>query len=139
MKRLYVWFDAVIGYLSASVEWARRGPDPDAWKQWWTDPAARGYYFMGKDNIVFHSVIWPALLLGQNGAGDHGGTPGAFGTLNLPSEIVSSEFLTMSGSKFSTSRGTVIYVTDFLREFGPDALRYFIYVDGPENQDTDFT
>ena len=73
MKRLYVWFDAVIGYLSASVEWARRGPDPDAWKQWWTDPDARGYYFMGKDNIVFHSVIWPALLLGQNGAGDKGG------------------------------------------------------------------
>ncbi len=65
--------------------------------------------------------------------------PGAFGTLNLPSEIVSSEFLTMSGSKFSTSRGTVIYVTDFLREFGPDALRYFISVAGPENQDTDFT
>src|SRR5215208_5350629 len=113
MKRLYVWFDAVIGYLSASVEWARRSPDPDAWKQWWTDPAAQGYYFMGKDNIVFHSVIWPALLLGQNGAGDKGGTPGAFGTLNLRSEIVSSEFLTMSGSKFSTSRGTVIYVTDF--------------------------
>ena len=139
MKRLYVWFDAVIGYLSASVEWARRGPDPDAWKQWWTDPAAQGYYFMGKDNIVFHSVIWPALLLGQNGAGDRGGAPGAFGTLNLPSEIVSSEFLTMSGSKFSTSRGTVIYVTDFLREFGPDALRYFISVAGPENQDTDFT
>src|ERR1700754_181631 len=138
-KRLYVWFDAVIGYLSASVEWARRGPDPDAWKQWWTDPDARGYYFMGKDNIVFHSVIWPALLLGQNGAGDRGGTPGRFGTLNLPDEIVSSEFLTMSGSKFSTSRGTVIYVTDFLKEFGPDALRYFISVAGPENQDTDFT
>ena len=56
MKRLYVWFDAVIGYLSASVEWARRGPDPDAWKQWWSDPDARGYYFMGKDNIVFHST-----------------------------------------------------------------------------------
>src|SRR4051794_32328406 len=94
---------------------------------------------MGQDNIVFHSVIWPALLLGQNGQGDHGGEPGAFGTLNLPSEIVSSEFLTMSGSKFSTSRGTVIYVGDFLREFGPDALRYFISVAGPENQDTDFT
>src|SRR6185436_774859 len=139
MKRLYVWFDAVIGYLSASVEWATRSGDPDAWKQWWTDPDARGYYFMGKDNIVFHSVIWPALLLGQNGAGDKGGTPGALGTLNLPDEIVSSEFLTMSGSKFSTSRGTVIYVTDFLREFGPDALRYFIAVAGPENQDTDFT
>src|SRR3954453_11404303 len=94
---------------------------------------------MGKDNIVFHSVIWPALLLGQNGAGDKGGTPGAFGTLNLPDEIVSSEFLTMSGSKFSTSRGTVIYVTDFLKEFGPDALRYFISVARPENQDPAFT
>ena len=69
MKRIYVWFDAVIGYLSASVEWARRGRDPDAWKQWWCDPDAQGYYFMGKDNIVFHSVIWPALLLGHNGAG----------------------------------------------------------------------
>ncbi|HEY1973417.1 MAG TPA: methionine--tRNA ligase [Pseudonocardia sp.] len=140
MKRLYVWFDAVIGYLSASVEWARRfGPSPDAWQQWWCDPDATGYYFMGKDNIVFHSVIWPALLLGQNGAGDRGGQPGAFGTLNLPDEIVSSEFLTMSGSKFSTSRGTVIYVGDFLREYGPDALRYFISAAGPENQDTDFT
>jgi methionyl-tRNA synthetase len=94
---------------------------------------------MGKDNIVFHSVIWPALLLGQNGAGDKGGQPGVFGTLDLPDEIVSSEFLTMSGSKFSTSRGTVIYVGDFLREYGPDALRYFISVAGPESQDTDFT
>jgi methionyl-tRNA synthetase len=84
-------------------------------------------------------VIWPALLLGQNGQGDLGGEVGPFGTLNLPSEIVSSEFLTMSGSKFSTSRGQVIYVGDFLRDFGPDALRYFISVAGPENQDTDFT
>jgi methionyl-tRNA synthetase len=139
MKRIYVWFDAVIGYLSASIEWARRVGDPDAWKQWWLDPEAQGYYFMGKDNIVFHSVIWPAILLGQNGQGDHGGEVGPFGTLNLPSEVVSSEFLTMSGSKFSTSRGQVIYVGDFLRDFGPDALRYFIAVAGPENQDTDFT
>jgi methionyl-tRNA synthetase len=139
MKRIYVWFDAVIGYLSASIEWARRTGDPDAWKQWWLDPEAQGYYFMGKDNIVFHSVIWPALLLGQNGEGDHGGEVGPFGRLNLPSEVVSSEFLTMSGSKFSTSRGQVIYVGDFLRDFGPDALRYFIAVAGPENQDTDFT
>ncbi len=138
MKRFYVWFDAVIGYLSASVEWARRSGNPDAWKEFWTGDA-QGYYFMGKDNIVFHSLIWPSLLLGQNGAGDKGGEPGAFGTLNLPTEVVSSEFLTMSGSKFSTSRGTVIYVTDFLRDFGPDALRYFISVAGPENQDTDFT
>lgn len=139
MKRLYVWFDAVIGYLSASVEWARRSGDPDAWRRWWCDPAAESYYFMGKDNIVFHSVIWPAMLLGQNGQGDRGGEPGAFGTLNLPTEVVSSEYLTMSGSKFSTSRSKVIYVGDFLRDFGPDALRYFIAVAGPENQDTDFT
>jgi methionyl-tRNA synthetase len=139
MKRFYVWFDAVIGYLSASVEWARRTGDPEAWKKWWTDPDATAYYFMGKDNIVFHSLIWPSLLLGQNGAGDKGGQPGAFGTLNLPSEVVSSEFLTMSGSKFSTSRNTVIYVGDFLREFGPDALRYFISAAGPETQDADFT
>ncbi|WP_394613981.1 methionine--tRNA ligase [Lentzea sp. JNUCC 0626] len=138
MKRFYVWFDAVIGYLSASVEWARRTGNPDAWKEFWTGDA-QGYYFMGKDNIVFHSLIWPSLLLGQNGAGDKGGEPGRFGTLNLPTEVVSSEYLTMSGSKFSTSRGTVIYVGDFLKEFGPDALRYFISVAGPENQDTDFT
>ncbi|MGP4021176.1 methionine--tRNA ligase [Saccharopolyspora sp. 5N708] len=139
MKRFYVWFDAVIGYFSASVEWARRIGQPDAWKQWWTDPAAQGYYFMGKDNITFHAQIWPALLMGHNGHGDRGGEVGPYGELNLPDEIVSSEFLTMSGSKFSTSRGTVIYVRDFLREFGPDTLRYFISVAGPENQDTDFT
>ncbi|MEU6270574.1 methionine--tRNA ligase [Saccharopolyspora shandongensis] len=139
MKRFYVWFDAVIGYLSASVEWARRTGDADAWKQWWTDPAAQGYYFMGKDNITFHAQIWPTLLMGHNGQGDRGGEVGPYGELNLPDEIVSSEFLTMSGSKFSTSRGTVIYVRDFLREFGPDTLRYFISVAGPENQDTDFT
>ncbi|QQQ77078.1 methionine--tRNA ligase [Saccharothrix sp. 6-C] len=138
MKRFYVWFDAVIGYLSASVEWARRSGDDDAWKEFWTGDA-QSYYFMGKDNIVFHSLIWPSLLLGQNGQGAKGGEPGSFGALNLPTEVVSSEFLTMSGSKFSTSRGTVIYVTDFLKEFGPDALRYFISVAGPENQDTDFT
>ncbi|MDT7597748.1 MAG: methionyl-tRNA synthetase, partial [Pseudonocardiales bacterium] len=139
MKRFYVWFDAVIGYLSASVEWAARSGDRDAWQAWWCDPDARSYYFMGKDNITFHSQIWPAMLLGQNGAGDRGGEPGVFGTLNLPTEVVSSEFLTMSGSKFSTSRGTVIYVGDFLREFGADTLRYFISVAGPETQDTDFT
>jgi methionyl-tRNA synthetase len=139
MKRLYVWFDAVIGYLSASVEWAARSGDPQGWRQWWEDPDTLSYYFMGKDNIVFHSVIWPAMLLGHNGAGDHGGQVGPLGDLRLPDEIVSSEYLTMSGSKFSTSRGQVIYVGDFLREFGPDALRYFIAVAGPESSDTDFT
>ncbi len=140
MKRIYVWFDAVIGYLSASVEWAKRVGDPDALKKWWHDGGAESYYFMGKDNITFHTVIWPGILLGANGAGSLGGTPSdVLGTLDLPTEIVSSEFLTMSGSKFSSSRNKVIYVRDFLRDFGPDALRYYIAVAGPENQDTDFT
>ena len=140
MKRIYVWFDAVIGYLSASVEWARRSGEPDAWKRFWHDEQARSYYFMGKDNIVFHSVIWPGILLGADGEGAKGGTPSEWlGRLDLPTEVVSSEFLTMRGSKVASSRGASIFVGDFLREFGPDALRYFIAVAGPENQDADFT
>lgn len=138
-KRLYVWFDAVIGYLSASIEWARRIGDPDAWRAWWCDPEAASYYFMGKDNIVFHSVIWPALLLGYDGLGARGGQPGSLGRLELPTEVVSSEFLTMEGRKFSSSRQVVIYVRDFLQRYDADALRYFIAVAGPESQDTDFT
>ena len=138
-KRLYVWFDAVIGYLSASVEWARRKGEPDAWRAWWNDPQARSYYFMGKDNITFHAQIWPAELLAYDGRGARGGQPGAFGTLNLPTEVVSSEFLTMEGRKFSTSRSVVIYVRDFLERYDADALRYFIAVAGPEAQDSDFT
>ena len=138
-KKLYVWFDAVIGYLSASIEWAARTGNPDAWKQFWQDPATSGFYFMGKDNITFHSQIWPGELLGYAGKGAKGGEVHELGELNLPTEVVSSEFLTMSGSKFSSSKGVVIYVKDFLAEFGPDPLRYFIAVAGPENNDTDFT
>ena len=138
-KRLYVWFDAVIGYLSASVEWARRSGDPEAWRAWWNDPQALSYYFMGKDNIVFHSQIWPAELLGYNGQGERGGEPGRLGVLNLPTEVVSSEFLTMEGKKFSSSHGIVIYVRDFLQRYQADALRYFICAAGPETADADFT
>jgi methionyl-tRNA synthetase len=136
-KRIYVWFDAVIGYLSASIEWARRSGDPEAWRKWWQAPDARGYYFMGKDNIVFHSVIWPSMLLGYSGVPS--GEPGTLGALNLPTEVVSSEYLTMEGRKFSSSRRVVIYVRDFLERYDADALRYFIAVAGPESQDTDFT
>jgi methionyl-tRNA synthetase len=138
-KRLYVWFDAVIGYLSASIEWARRSGDPEAWRAWWDNPEALSYYFMGKDNITFHSQIWPAELLAYDGLGDKGGKPGPFGVLQLPTEVVSSEFLTMEGKQFSSSRGVVIYVRDFLSRYQPDALRYFISAAGPENQDSDFT
>jgi methionyl-tRNA synthetase len=138
-KRIYVWFDAVIGYLSASIEWARRSGEPDAWRAWWQAPDSDAYYFMGKDNIVFHAEIWPAMLLGYDGKGSKGGTPGSLGALNLPSEVVSSEFLTMEGRKFSSSRQVVIYVRDFLSRYDVDALRYYVAVAGPETQDTDFT
>jgi methionyl-tRNA synthetase len=138
-KRLYVWFDAVIGYLSASIEWARRVGDPERWREWWNDPEALSYYFMGKDNIVFHSQIWPAELLAYNGKGDRGGEPGEYGELNLPTEVVSSEYLTMEGKQFSTSRSVVIYVRDVLERYQADALRYFICAAGPETSDSDFT
>ena len=143
-KRIYVWFDAVIGYLSASIEWARRSGDPDAWRAWWQSPDALAYYFMGKDNIVFHAEIWPAMLLGYGGAVAGGAEgkvqrPGSLGALNLPTEVVSSEYLTMEGRKFSSSRSVVIYVRDFLARYDVDALRYYVAVAGPESQDTDFT
>jgi methionyl-tRNA synthetase len=94
---------------------------------------------MGKDNITFHSQIWPAELLAYNGKGSRGGEPGEYGMLNLPTEVVSSEFLTMEGKQFSSSRGVVIYVRDVLERYQADALRYFISAAGPENQDSDFT
>ena len=137
-KRIYVWFDAVIGYLSASVEWANNRGTPDAWREWWQNPRSRHYYFMGKDNIVFHSVIWPAMLAGYGNGGAIGGNRDN-PALNLPYDIVSSEFLTMEGKKFSSSRGIVIYVNDFLSRYDPDPLRYFLTIAGPETQDTDFT
>ncbi len=135
-KRIYVWFDALIGYLSASIEWAAMRGTPDAWREWWQSPDARHYYFMGKDNIVFHSIIWPSMLLGYGTGGDFGA---GRGELRLPFDIVSSEFLTMEGRKFSSSRGVAIYVNDFLSRYEPDPLRYFLAAAGPETQDTDFT
>ncbi|MDQ1719568.1 MAG: methionyl-tRNA synthetase [Pseudonocardiales bacterium] len=143
-KRIYVWFDAVIGYLSASIEWAARTGDPDAWRPFWQDDASgqsrsKAYYFMGKDNIVFHAEIWPAMLFGYSGLGAKGGKPGELGSLNRPYEVVSSEFLTMEGRKFSSSRNVVIYVGDMLSRYDADALRYYLTSAGPENQDTDFT
>ena len=98
------------------MEWARNSGNPDAWRDWWQNPDARHYYFMGKDNIVFHSVIWPAQLLGYGEGGEFGA---GRGKLELPYDIVSSEFLTMEGKQFSTSRGVVIYVGDFLSRYDP--------------------
>ena len=138
LKRLYVWFDAVIGYLSASVEWAS-GPEIRTRGGSGGSTRTPAVTTSWARTTSSSSVIWPGILLGHNGEGDHGGAVGPLGELRLPDELVSSEYLTMSGSKFSTSRGRVIYVGDFLREFGPDALRYFIAVAGPETTDTDFT
>jgi methionyl-tRNA synthetase len=135
-KRIYVWFDAVIGYLSASVEWAINRGEPDAWRDWWQNPGSRHFYFMGKDNIVFHTVIWPSMLLGY----DEGGELGAGrGRLQLPYNVVATEYLTMEGKQFSASRNVGIYVRDFLSRYEPDALRYFAIAAGPETQDSDFT
>ena len=134
-KRIYVWIDAVVGYLSAAVEWAQLHGDADAWRRWWQDPEARHFYFMGKDNIIFHTVIWPAELLGYG----EGGELGAGRSLVLPYNVVASEYLTMEGKKFAASRGIGIPVRDFLSRYDADSLRYFLTAAGPESQDTDFT
>jgi len=129
-KRIYVWFDAVIGYFSASVEWAQRQGKPEAWKEWWvpgqTSPEVKPYYFIGKDNIPFHTIIWPAMLLG-------------YGNRNLPFDVPANEFMTMSGEKASSSRGNVIWTRDVLEQFGPDTLRYYLTATAPEGRDSDFT
>jgi methionyl-tRNA synthetase len=135
-KRIYVWFDAVIGYLSASVEWAASRGQRDAWRDWWQNPDARHYYFMGKDNIVFHTIIWPSMLLGYGAGGEIGD---GRETLRLPYNVVASEFLMMESQQFSTSRGVGIYVNDFLARYDADALRYYLTAAGPETHDTDFT
>ena len=126
----------MIGYLSASIEWAVNRGTPDAWREWWQNPEAEHTYFMGKDNIVFHTVIWPSTLLGYGEGGEYGA---GRAPLELPDNVASSEFLTMEGKKFSSSRGVQILIRDFLSRYDPDALRYFLSIAGPETQDTDFT
>ena len=135
-KRIYVWFDAVIGYLSAAVEWAQNEGSPGAWREWWQNPDSTHAYFMGKDNIVFHTVIWPSMLLGYGEGGELGAGQGP---LHLPDEVLASEFLTMEGKQLSTSRAVAIYVRDVLERYDPDPVRYFLTAAGPETQDSDFS
>ncbi|MDX6450561.1 MAG: methionyl-tRNA synthetase [Gaiellaceae bacterium] len=135
-KRIYVWFDAVIGYLSASIEWAASTGDPEAWREWWQNDESRHAYFQGKDNVVFHTVIWPAMLLGYEAGGEYGAGKGP---LRLPDNVFASEFLGLEGKQFSTSRQHSIYIRDFLDRYDPDPLRYYLIAAGPETQDTDFT
>jgi methionyl-tRNA synthetase len=134
-KRIYVWFDAVIGYLSASIEWASLTGDPEAWRAWWQNDDALHAYFQGKDNIVFHTVIWPAMLLGY---GD-GGEVGAGRPLHLPDDVFATEYLNVEGKQFSASRGHSVDLRDFLERYDPDPLRYYLIAASPETQDTDFT
>jgi methionyl-tRNA synthetase len=134
-KRIYVWIDAVVGYLSAAVEWATARGTPDAWREWWQDPESRHVYFMGKDNIVFHSIIWPSELIGYG----VGGELGAGRPLTLPENVAACEFLMMERQQFSASRGVGIFVRDVLEHYDADSLRYYLIAAGPETQDTDFT
>ncbi|MFH1183255.1 MAG: methionine--tRNA ligase [Candidatus Moraniibacteriota bacterium] len=125
-KTIYVWFEAVSGYLTASLEYSKKIGKPDYWKTFWQNKNCIHYYIHGKDNIPFHSIIWPSILLG-------------LGKLNLPDRIVSSEYLTFSGKQFSKSRKWGIWLPEFLEKYDPDTLRYYLGVNGPENADTDFS
>ncbi len=126
-KRIYVWYDAVIGYLAASKEWAHVTGDAEAWRAWWQDPAARTYYFIGKDNIEFHSIIWPAILVGYDRS------------LNLPYDVPANEYLNVEGRKLSKSRRWMIEMADALERYDPDPWRYALTASAPESQDVNFT
>jgi methionyl-tRNA synthetase len=137
-KCLYVWFEAVIGYLSAAVEWANINADPEAWHNWWHNPDARAIYFIGKDNIPFHAVIWPAQLAGVGTAfsalmGNPDPQP-----LTLPYNVPANEFMNLEGQKISGSRNWAVYGRDFLTRYDPDALRYYLTINMPEQRDTDW-
>jgi len=135
-KRLYVWFEAVIGYFSASIEWAKNQGDPEAWKAWWYQPEAKTYYFIGKDNIPFHTVIWPAELM-ATGRQLYETDPAK--QLNLPYDVPSNEYLNMEGQKLSTSRNWAIWAPDLLDRYDPDPIRFYLTAIAPESRDTDFT
>lgn len=125
-KKIYVWIEAVSGYLSASKQWAAQSGG--SWEDFWLEEkgAITAYYVHGKDNIPFHTLIWPAVLLGAGG-------------LHLPDRIISSEYLTLEGQKFSTSRNWAVWVPDILERYQPDSIRYFLIANGPEKRDTDFS
>ncbi|MEE8518830.1 MAG: methionine--tRNA ligase [Dehalococcoidia bacterium] len=125
-KRIYVWFEAVTGYLSAAKEWAQRSGDAEAWRPYWEDSSTKAYYFIGKDNIPFHTNMWPAMSLG------HGGR-------NLPTDVPANEFLTLEGKQLSTSGNWAVWVPDYLDRFAPDPLRYHLSATMPESSDSDFS
>lgn len=126
-KVLYVWFDAPIGYLSATKEWAEMRGEPDLWKSYWCDENTKLVHFIGKDNIVFHAVLFPAMTMGQNQP------------YKLVDELPANEFLNLEGKQFSKSTGWYIGIEEFLKQFSSDQLRYSLIANAPENHDTEFT
>ncbi len=134
-KRLYVWFEAVMGYFTASVEWAQIHGQPEAWKDWWYNPEARGYCFIGKDNIPFHTVIWQAELLGVERICED--DPAR--RLVLPYDVPANEFMNIEGQKFSTSRNWAVWLPDILERYDPDAIRFYVASVLPETRDSDFS
>jgi len=124
-KRIYVWFEALIGYLSASKEWAKLHGDDTAWQPFWQGES-RAFYFIGKDNIFFHTLLWPAMLMG-------------YGGLNLPYNVPANEFLTIAGRRLSTSRNWAVWLPDYLERYDPDPLRYALAMNMPETHDSDFS
>ncbi len=125
-KKIYVWFDAVIGYLSAAKEWAQISGNPEAWRDWWENPDALHYYFIGKDNVPFHTIIWPAMLLG-------------YGGLNLPTDVPANQYVTFKGGKASASRGIGLTIGEALDRYEPEAIRYALASNFPETSDVDIT
>ena len=126
-KVLYVWFDAPIGYISATREWAQEQGDPDAWRVWWQDPSTRLVHFIGKDNVVFHTLMFPAVLMAHR---EH---------YILPDNVPANEFLNLEGQKLSTSRGFAVWLPEYLERFEPDPLRYVMARNLPETRDMNFT
>lgn len=126
-KVLYVWFDAPIGYLSITKEWAQKIGSPDRWKDYWMNSKTKLVHFIGKDNIPFHAIVWPALLMGQKT------------NYILPDEIPANEHLTIEGEKISTSRGNAVWIDEFVSKFPADYLRYYLAANAPENKDADFS
>jgi methionyl-tRNA synthetase len=125
-KRIYVWFDAVIGYLSASKEWAASTGDPEAWRPFWENAATKSYYFIGKDNIPFHTMIWPGMLMG-------------YGGLNLPFDVPANQYVNFSaGQKQSKSKGTGTWMLELLGTYAPDVVRFYLTTVMPETNDTEF-
>ena len=125
-KRIYVWFEAVVGYLSAAKEWAAKQGEPESWKDWWENDEAQSFYFIGKDNIPFHTIIWPGMLIGNGG-------------LNLPTDVPANQYVTFKGGKASASRGVGLTIGEGLDMFEPDALRYALAANLPEQSDTDIS